>query len=173
MKENSLDLKDLNVLPAPRTPEGLPLSQNSLTGSGEEPQKVGPRNQQSVEKRAVHDNPPCYPKFAKRRSQTFVEGDLFNPTLSTKANPIPADLQYLLDSGLSFRRLFPKVHNIEKKIKKTITDKIKYPRWDHRSDWYRKQLLDRIEGLTDRGVCLDGWLPFEVPAPLVFEMELD
>lgn len=97
MKENSLDLKDLNVLPAPRTPEGPPPSQKSLTGSGEEPkkealisyrrdeepQKVGPRNQQSVEKRGVHDT-----KRAKRRSETFVEA--ISSTPPSRPKPIPS-----------------------------------------------------------------------------------
>lgn len=87
--------------------------------------------------------------------------DPSRPTNSTGSSEVPADLQRLLGSGVCFGRLLAEELNGPKPSLEPPLQQQDFPRWDHRSEWYRERLVNEIQGFTDRGVRLDGWGPLE------------
>lgn len=104
----------------------------------------------------------CDNKNSNNKNSILDKRDAGKTSASTGASEIPADLERLVSCGVCFGRLLSKELNRSKQLEeREVLDTASLPRWDHRSAYYQEHYLDTIFGLTDRGVCLDGWCPFE------------
>lgn len=102
------------------------------------------------------------PKVCDNKNSVLERRDAGKTSAPAGASEVPADLQRLLSCGVCFGRLLSKELNNRKGLEgREVLDTASLPRWDHRSAYYQEHCLDTIFGLTDRGVRLNGWGPFE------------
>lgn len=105
-------------------------------------------------KRAMYVRPEQKPKKVCDSSDS-------NPSTPIGSDSIPSDLKRLLSSGICFGRLLEKDSEVKGEERVSKVREVSWPRWDHRSEWYQAHLVNEIKRLTDRGVRLDEWGPFE------------